>query len=244
MRTTLTSLLVSIQLFEACAELIFRQLAEGQALQLSCPLGEQQGPPTGLHLYHRGGQTQTTLLSMAEGAEPKVNPQHRGRLQLHGGLRSPQVNVSVSDLQRGDTGLYVWELSSRENSSEEVSVSAAKVLLLVEGRWCPCSPSYPPLLLTLFVAAGLLLLALCCLALDNRLKVRKYHRPQPPVAIYEEMTSKKQQQQAGEIPPNHPEAPRHLEEVNFPVYANPNIRPPQDNHYACPRRLASNAHGK
>lgn len=159
MRTTLTSLLVSIQLFEgerswrshavaqtarltgvypppACAELIFRQLAEGQSLQLSCSLREQQGPPAGLHLYHLGGQTQTTLLSMAEGVEPKVNPHHRGRLQLHGGLRSPQVNVSVSDLERGDTGLYVWELSSREeNSSEEVSVGAAKVLLLVEGVW-------------------------------------------------------------------------------------------------------------
>lgn len=73
---------------------------------------------------------------MAEGVEPNVNPDHRGRLQLHGGLRSPQVNVSVSDLQRGDTGLYVWELSSREeNSSEQVRVGAAKVLLLVEGLW-------------------------------------------------------------------------------------------------------------
>lgn len=28
------------------------------------------------------------------------------------------------------------------------------------------------------------------------------------------------------------------DEVNFPVYANPNIRQPQDNYYACPRQLA------
>lgn len=73
---------------------------------------------------------------MAEGVEPKVNPDHRGRLQLHGGLRSPQVNVSIFDLQRGDTGLYLWELTSGgENSSEQVRVSATKVLLLVEGLW-------------------------------------------------------------------------------------------------------------
>lgn len=72
-------------------------------------------------------------------------------------------------------------------------------------------------------------------------KVRKDHQLQPPVAIYEEMTSKQQQQASG-IPSNNHEAPPHLEEVNFPVYANPNIRPPQENYYACPRQLLSNAH--
>lgn len=158
MRTTLRCVLFSIQLYEGegngrftpsqrkasliaasppvCAEVIFRQLAEGQPLHLSCSLPEQQGRPTGLHLYHCGSQTQTTLLSMVEGVEPKVNPEHRGRLQLHGGLRSPRVNVSVLELQRGDTGLYVWELiSTGGNASEQVSVGAPKVLLLVEGLW-------------------------------------------------------------------------------------------------------------
>lgn len=43
------------------------------------------------------------------------------------------------------------------------------------------------------------------------------------------------------VPQNNPEAPSHLEEVNFPVYANPNIRQPQDNYYACPRQLALRA---
>lgn len=36
------------------------------------------------------------------------------------------------------------------------------------GKSCPCSTSYPPLLLTLFMAAGLLLLAFCWLALEKR----------------------------------------------------------------------------
>lgn len=160
MRTALTCLLFSIQLYEgerkrlllpfppsphtapltavsppACADWAFRQLTEGQSLQLSCPLGgEQRGGHAGLRLYHRAGQTQTTLLAVAEGVAPKVNPEHRGRLRLRGGLRSPQVNVSVSDLRRGDTGLYVCELSYRgRNTSEQVSVT--EVLLLVEGRW-------------------------------------------------------------------------------------------------------------
>lgn len=119
-----------------CAEVIFRQQAEGQSLHLSCSLPEQQGRATGLHLYHCGSQTQTTLLSMVEGAEPKVNPEHRGRLRFRGGLRSPRVNVSVSELRRGDTGLYVWELSSGGgNASRQVGVGAPQVLLLVEGLW-------------------------------------------------------------------------------------------------------------
>lgn len=70
------------------------------------------------------------------------------------------------------------------------------------------------------------------------MKVRHHHRPQPPVPIYEEMTRK--QQSAG-IPQNNHEAPSHLEEVSFAVYANPNIRQPQDNYYACPRQLALRA---
>lgn len=36
------------------------------------------------------------------------------------------------------------------------------------GKSCQCSPSYPLLLLTLFTATGLLLLAFCWLALDKR----------------------------------------------------------------------------
>lgn len=70
----------------------------------------------------------------------------------------------------------------------------------------------------------------------------KDRRRQPVAPIYEEMTRK--QKQAEGISPNPPSAPRHLEEVSFPVYANPNIPPPQDNHYACPRQLASSVHGK
>lgn len=44
--------------------------------------------------------------------------------------------------------------------------------------------------------------------------------------------------QSTEIPQGAHDAPSHLEEANFPVYANPNIRQPQDNYYACPRQLA------
>ncbi|XP_075942237.1 uncharacterized protein LOC142944916 [Anarhichas minor] len=238
MKMSLACILIFIQLFEAYAELLFKQLTESQSLELSCSPQQEHSTLIRLHLYHRNAQSQTTLLSMAEGGGLRVSTDHGGRLQLRGGLDSLQVNVTVTLLQRSDTGLYVWELNYRvDNSSDQISLSAPKVFLLVEGtgRSCQCSPSYPPLLLTIFTIAGLLLLTLSWLVVEKCVKARHHHRPQPPVPIYEEMTTK---QQSTGIPRNNPEAPSHLEEVNFPVYANPNIRQPQDNYYACPRQLA------
>ncbi|XP_045932369.1 uncharacterized protein LOC123987467 [Micropterus dolomieu] len=241
MRRSVACILILIQLFEAYAELIFRQLKESQSLELSCFHQQQHGSLEGLHLYHRSAQSQTTLLSMAKDVKIRVNPEHRGRLQLWGGLDSLQVNVTISHLQHSDTGLYMWELSYRgDNSSPQILLGAQKVFLLVErtGRSCQCSPSYPPVLLTVFTTAGLLLFILSWLAIEKCVKARHHHKPQPSAPIYEEMTRK--QQSAG-IPQNNHEAPSHLEEVNFPVYANPNIRQPQDNYYACPRQLALRA---
>ncbi|XP_022608093.1 uncharacterized protein LOC111227019 [Seriola dumerili] len=236
----LANIFIFIQLFGAHADVIFRRLTKNQSLELSCSPQQDLGCPTGLHLYHRSSQSQTTLLSIAGDGEVRVNPEHRGRLQLCGGLDSPQVNVTISHLEHSDTGLYMWELTYGEELSPDLVLSAQKVFLLVDGagRLCQCSPSYPPLILTIFAAAGLVMLTLGWLAAEKCVKARRHHRPQPPVPIYEEMTRK--QQSAG-IPQNNHEAPSHLEEDNFPVYANPNIRQPQDNYYACPRQLALRA---
>ncbi|XP_060882699.1 uncharacterized protein LOC132954212 [Labrus mixtus] len=242
MKTTAACFLIFIQLFEARAELIFTHLSESQTLQLSWSPQQDHGLLTGLHLYHRSARSQTTLLSMAEGCELRVDPMLEGRLHLRGGLDSLQVNVTITHLQPADTGLYMWEQSHRKkkNSSEQIISGAQKVFLLVEGtgRSCQCSPSYPPLLFSIFTAVGLLLLILSWLAVEKCVKARPRHRPQPSAPIYEEMTRK--QQSAG-IAQNNLTPPSHLEEVNFPVYANPNIRQQQDNYYASPRQLALRA---
>lgn len=85
----------------------------------------------GLRLYHRGPQSQTTLLSMAWGGKLRVNPEHRGRLQVCGGLSSPWVNVTLSNLQPGDAGFYMWELSCEIYNSTQ-HILAQKVFLLIE----------------------------------------------------------------------------------------------------------------
>ncbi|XP_053193948.1 uncharacterized protein LOC128378452 [Scomber japonicus] len=234
---SLVCFVLLVQLFEAYAEVIFKNLTENQSLELSWSRRQEHSNLKGLYLYHRSAQSQTTLLSMTEGSKLRVHWEHKERLQTSGGLHSLQVNVTISHLQHSDTGLYMWELSYRDNSSEQNVVYSQKVFLLVQGTsgtTCQCSENYPSLLLVIFTAVVLLLLTLGCLAIERCRKTKHHSTPQSP-PIYEEMTRK--QQSTGSSQNNH-EAPSHLEEANFPVYANPNITQQQENYYACPRQLA------
>lgn len=117
----------------AYAEVIFKNLTENQSLELSWSCRQEHSNLKGLYLYHRSAQSQTTLLSMTEGSKLRVHWEHKERLQTSGGLHSLQVNVTISHLQHSDTGLYMWELSYRDNSSEQNVVYSQKVFLLVQG---------------------------------------------------------------------------------------------------------------
>ncbi|KAM6905105.1 uncharacterized protein FYW49_015157 [Xenentodon cancila] len=241
MKTRLAYVLF-IQLFRAQAELIIKRLTEGQSLGLSCAPLQDQSHLIGLHLYHRNDQCQTTLLSVSEGGKVRIDPELGPRLQLSGGLGSPIINASISGVRRSDSGFYMWELSYREqNSADQILRSAQIVFLQVQpaGRPCQRTASYHHLLLIISAAAALLLTILVLMAVDKWLKTRHQPTPQLHSPIYEEM-SRKQQQSPGSLQ-NNQEAPSQLEEPNFPVYANPNIRQLQDNYYACPRQLALRA---
>lgn len=112
---------------------MIRELTENQALQLSCSLQLSPGSLIGLRLYHRRPHSQTTLLSMSRPSDLRVDLAHSGRLQLRGGLLSPQVNVTLPNIQLGDAGLYIFELSyTVGNSSEHFLLGTQKVLLLVK----------------------------------------------------------------------------------------------------------------
>lgn len=107
---------------------------EGQPVALSCSPQQAHGGLTSLHLYHRGVQSQTTLLTVTEGGVVRMDPDHRARLQLSGGLSSLKVNVTISHLAVSDTGLYMWELGYRDgNSSDQMILCAQKIFVLVEG---------------------------------------------------------------------------------------------------------------
>lgn len=117
----------------AGAGLIIRELMENQAFQLSCSPQPSHGGLVGLRLYHRRPHNQTTLMSMSKQGHLKLDPAYSGRLQLRGGLLSPQVNVTLTDIQFADAGLYIFELSHTVgNSSDHILLGTQKVLLLVK----------------------------------------------------------------------------------------------------------------
>lgn len=112
---------------------MIRELTENQAFQLSCSPQPSHGSLFGLRLYHRRPHGQTTLLSMSRLSDLRVDLAYSGRLQLQGGLLSPPVNVTIPNIQFGDAGLYICELSyTAGNSSEHILLSVQKVLLLVK----------------------------------------------------------------------------------------------------------------
>ncbi|XP_061555928.1 uncharacterized protein LOC133414527 [Phycodurus eques] len=237
MKTSIVFILITVGLLKANADVTFVQLAEKQSVELSCPPQQDRGGLTSLHLYHRRGQSQSTLLSLARGSEGelRLDPDYKRRLQLSG-RNSSWVKVTLSHLERGDSGLYVCENLYQENGSKRVFITQ-EVFLLVDasGKPCQCSSSYPPLLMTIFSAVGLILLMLMWLAVQERVKTR---RPPPAgpavVPIYEEMTRKRQN---SGVQLNKQEALE--EEVTSPLYSNTPVRQTQDNYYACPRNITT-----
>lgn len=145
----------------AGAGLIIRELTENQAFQLSCSPQPSHGGLIGLRLYHRRPNSQTTLLSMSRLSDLRVDLAHGGRLQLRGGLLSPHVNVTIPNIQFGDAGLYIFELShTADNSSEHIPLGTQKVLLLVKSAGNP--PPHPFNVICLFCQFYSCLLLLCC----------------------------------------------------------------------------------
>ncbi|XP_077414776.1 uncharacterized protein LOC144044319 [Vanacampus margaritifer] len=237
MKTSIVLVLVAVRLLKVNTDVTFIQLAEKQSLELSCPPQQDHAGLTSLHLYHRRGPAQTTLLSLARGDEDqlRLDPDFKARLRLSGGRNSSRVKVILSHLERVDSGLYVCE--HRENRSQRVFTSQVFLLVEPSGRPCQCSSSYPPLLVTIFSATGLLLIMLLWLAAGDCVKTRRRPPLKGPAAvpIYEEMTRK---EQSSGVAPNKQET---LEEVTSPLYANTLVRQTQDNYYACPRHITLRA---
>ncbi|CAL8305565.1 unnamed protein product [Merluccius merluccius] len=223
-------------------EVLLIRKAEGQSADFSCPPIEgPAGSLTAFQLYRLDpGGAQATVLSAAEGGQgsgpgPRLDRRHRGRLAVvSGGLGCRWVNLTLSPLRSGDTGLYTLALTSN-SSSDRRPRACQQVMLLVEGLDDSQRhhSKYPPLLYIIFSATVLLLLVATWLARERW--TRRRCEPQPPVPIYEEMKSEREQRgRTGSA-----QGPPHPEETAFPVYANQGVRQgAEDNYYACPRQIS------
>lgn len=137
-----------------CTEVLFTHSARGQSTHFSCVPEGPAASLTGFRLYRLypgspGQRAQATLLSVGGEGEgsggPSLDPRYRGRLVVaSGGLGASWVNLTLSDLQPGDTGLYATELTSGTAASDSLERShptCPQVLLLVDGTG-ECSELY------------------------------------------------------------------------------------------------------
>ncbi|XP_053706815.1 uncharacterized protein LOC128750580 [Synchiropus splendidus] len=232
MKTSSTCIFTLIQLLNVHADVVFEQRTERESLVLTSSRQCDVSCPTSLLLYHRSARSQTTLLSMVAGHQLRLDPEHRRRLHISGDLSSPQVSVTMSDLKHSDTGLYIWELKYSRNDSDCLIVTSPTVLLVVDGgESCSSVAEYRTLLFTIATAAGLLLLTLIWLFAEKHVtRKTETSGPSTLAPIYEEMRKQQDSQ-------NNTEASSHQQEVDFPLYANPNIRQCPENYYACPRQV-------
>nr|XP_046195618.1 uncharacterized protein LOC124027193 isoform X2 [Oncorhynchus gorbuscha] len=201
-------------------EVMYIKGSEGQSVDLSCTPEQTGGAPVSLYLTRRCVRPEREVLFMAKDRSPgtvRVNRLYKDRLKVTGGLNSDLLNVTIAHLQRTDTGLYLCEFVYTADPSDRTGSGSLEYFLFVEGT-----------------AAGLLLLVLICLCAVECAKLRKRHKTQAPIPIYEEMNSGCRG--AGSAQNNHP-VPTHLEETESPVYANPQARQAQENHYASPRQI-------
>ncbi|KAM9785038.1 uncharacterized protein LOC133170538 [Syngnathus typhle] len=222
MKTGIVFYFLALWLLEVNADVIFVELVEKQSVELSCPLQQECGKLTTLHLYHRRGSAQRTLLSLGPGV--KVDPGYKSRLNLSGGCNSSALKVNLSHLKQSDSGMYVCE-------NPDDGLSATQLFLLVKASESCCSSLCPPLLMAIFSATVLIFILLLCFALRDCVKA---DRPPPTgpaaVPIYEEMSRK--EENSG-VPPNNALE----EELTSPLHANTLLRQSEENYYACPRHI-------
>ncbi|XP_070958628.1 uncharacterized protein [Oncorhynchus clarkii lewisi] len=212
--------ILTLMISTARQEVMYIKGSEGQSVDLSCTPEQTGGAPVSLYLTHRCVRPEREVLFMAKDRSPgtvRVNRLYKDRLKVTGGLNSDLLNVTIAHLQRTDTGLYICEFVYTADPSDRTVSGSLEFFLFVDGT-----------------AAGLLLLVLICLCAVECAKLRKRHKTQAPIPIYEEMNSGCQG--AGSAQNNHP-VPTHLEETESPVYANPQARQAQENHYASPRHI-------
>ncbi|KAG5853799.1 cd7 antigen-like [Anguilla anguilla] len=233
---TVTWMFLIIPLIFASQETLYLKKLEGESALFVCASEETGSHPIGLYLKRECTGPEREVMFFSESG-PEGKPEDKERIQVLGDLSTIPVNVTISQLERRDSGLYFCEFVYAGESEDRVIRGKEEFFLFVdtvkihEGLQCGCQ-NYPPLLYAISAAVGLLLLILLGLAASHCGKQCKRSKPQKPAPIYEEMNAR--QPANGKAPRRHLD-PAYPEEADASVYINPQIKHRQENHYVNPR---------
>lgn len=198
-------------------------------MDISCELKPGHAQLTVFHLYRKSDQRKDLLLSVNQTEDNVHQPEYRKRIRVSGQLNSSKVNITLLDLRRGDTGLYVCEFTTADKSPKVLH--STEVILIVTDGDCSCV-SHSSVIYIISAAVVLLIFTLLCLSAAH---YRKAH-PEPMTAapIYEQMTTGTS---AHRTQDHHSIQTR--SSLKDPVYAHPQKAERAESPYAVPRKVKS-----
>ncbi|XP_015212071.2 cd7 antigen-like isoform X4 [Lepisosteus oculatus] len=223
------------------SDVVYLKRQEGGSVQISCLSQDRSTSSIGFYLRKKCQNPEKEVLFLRSGARDRtVSPSFRDRLQLEGEPRENELNVTISLLQHGDTGLYHCEFIY-EGSPLDRHVSGERDFFVFVERAepvCSCS-SYPPLLYAISGGMALLLLIVAVLFGAHYGKQCCRSKPRAPVPIYEEMSGAKSPRRRA--PCSFPDSSL-LQETDTSVYVNPHARPPpHENYYVSPSHVPADS---
>ncbi|KAK7167879.1 hypothetical protein R3I94_002061 [Phoxinus phoxinus] len=166
----------------------YTQRLEGESVDIFCVTQASKSHQSLLYLRRRFAHSEN-VLNISEDEGVRADPGNEGRIKIfrrQNFLQTGKITVTLFDLRRTDTGLYVCDFSG--NTSDQHLVNTALFLLVnAAGEQCSCG-MYSLLIYTISVGVSLLLLTVIALFLTHK-KPNAQQEDQTAVPIYEDMSS-------------------------------------------------------
>ena len=90
-------------------------------MTIYCEPEEKKPQLIGFYLDHSSTLPKREVVFLSENGRVKESPSYAGRVQISGSLASSQINVSVSQVRRTDTGLYTSRFIYKDDSTSQDS---------------------------------------------------------------------------------------------------------------------------
>lgn len=132
---------IPITLFPpASSELLYIQQEEGETVTIYSEPQERKAQLIAFHLEHTATQTKREVIVFF-GDDVTESASYAGRVQPSGSLASFPINVTISQLQHTDTGLYTSRFIYKDSTAEQVIKGRTQLFLYVKvaGVYMCCS---------------------------------------------------------------------------------------------------------
>ncbi|KAL7405347.1 hypothetical protein ABVT39_027583 [Epinephelus coioides] len=213
-----------------CSDIQFIERSQGETVVLPCVIDPRNTSPYGVYLKRDWLHPKEVLFKYTDSNFNLNDNDDKNRISVTGDPSRHSLNVTISQLNAGDTDRYYCEFLVANPSSvdDQIRGKTEFVLLVNAGGQCGCS-NYSTLLYALSAAvAVLLLLLLFGFVVIYKGKARRSVKSHPQAPIYEEMTGVK--------PVCRKLAPHHLEEMESSEYRNCSVKKScPENHYESPK---------